>query len=83
MVVKATGQYDLTKAESRWRKGKEKSPEHSNCYRSGRRGRTSKRLKRSDQGDRRKTKRGLSWKPKKCMGGGAIVMNVKSCTCRV
>lgn len=62
------GTYDLTKAESRWRKGKEKSPEHSHCYRSGRRGRTSKRLKRSDQGDRRKTKRGLSWKPNK--GGG-------------
>lgn len=47
----------MTSPRGRLDREKKRSPELSKCYASGREGRTSKRLRRSDQGDRRKTER--------------------------
>lgn len=47
----------MTSPKGRLDREQRRSPEFSKCYASGRKGRTRKRLKRSDQGNKRKTER--------------------------
>lgn len=51
------GRDDLTEGEGSWRK--DRSPEQSNWHGPWRRGSSSRRLRRSNQGDRRKAKRAV------------------------